>query len=133
MFVWHCCVFSAGVEGRSSWGAAVQWFGDLVTMRDWGELWLNEGFATYFENVGASIARPNFAYFETFFSDFGTSAMATDALPKSTHPLATTSGESCRLTDFAHQLCVTRFDQQLWCRLDSTSLHLREPSWNLTS
>ncbi|TMQ11914.1 MAG: peptidase M1 [Deltaproteobacteria bacterium] len=28
---------------------AHQWFGDLVTCRDWGEGWLNEGFATYAE------------------------------------------------------------------------------------
>jgi aminopeptidase N len=30
---------------------AHQWWGDLVTMRDWSETWLNEGFATYFEYV----------------------------------------------------------------------------------
>ncbi|MGE0547264.1 MAG: M1 family aminopeptidase [Kofleriaceae bacterium] len=30
---------------------AHQWFGDLVTCRDWGEGWLNEGFATYCEYV----------------------------------------------------------------------------------
>ncbi len=30
---------------------AHMWFGDLVTMRDWTHLWLNEGFATYCENL----------------------------------------------------------------------------------
>jgi aminopeptidase N len=31
--------------------AVHQWFGDLVTCRDWSHGWLNEGFATYFESV----------------------------------------------------------------------------------
>jgi aminopeptidase N len=30
---------------------AHQWFGDLLTCRDWSHAWLNEGFATYFECV----------------------------------------------------------------------------------
>lgn len=30
---------------------AHQWFGDLLTCRDWSHAWLNEGFATYFEAV----------------------------------------------------------------------------------
>jgi aminopeptidase N len=30
---------------------AHQWFGDLVTCRDWSELWLNEGFAVYFAHL----------------------------------------------------------------------------------
>ncbi|HTI38078.1 MAG TPA: M1 family aminopeptidase [Vicinamibacterales bacterium] len=30
---------------------AHQWWGDLVTMRDWSQTWLNEAFATYFEYV----------------------------------------------------------------------------------
>jgi aminopeptidase N len=30
---------------------AHQWFGDLMTCKDWGEIWLNESFATYFATL----------------------------------------------------------------------------------
>jgi len=36
-------------EGLQSHELAHQWFGDYVTCRDWGQIWLNESFATYFQ------------------------------------------------------------------------------------
>jgi hypothetical protein len=49
---------------------AHQWFGDLVTLDDWTELWLNEGFATYFEVVAADAYRPSWGYFDGFLETF---------------------------------------------------------------
>jgi aminopeptidase N len=40
-----------GADTVVSHELAHQWFGDLVTCKDWGNLWLNEGFADFFERV----------------------------------------------------------------------------------
>jgi aminopeptidase N len=36
-------------DGLQAHELAHQWFGDYVTTRDWGQIWLNESFATYFD------------------------------------------------------------------------------------
>ena len=36
-------------DGLVAHELAHQWFGDLLTCKDWSHLWLNEGFASYFD------------------------------------------------------------------------------------
>jgi len=40
-----------GADEVTSHELAHQWFGDLITCKDWANLWLNEGFADYFQRV----------------------------------------------------------------------------------
>ncbi len=41
--------FEGDGDGLVAHELAHQWFGDLITCKDWSHLWLNEGFASYFD------------------------------------------------------------------------------------
>ncbi|NXI24632.1 AMPN Aminopeptidase, partial [Sterrhoptilus dennistouni] len=66
---------------------AHQWFGNLVTLRWWNDLWLNEGFASYVEYLGADSAEPLWNIKDLMVLNELHAVMATDALATS-HPLS---------------------------------------------
>ncbi|XP_077598341.1 aminopeptidase Ey-like [Stigmatopora nigra] len=66
---------------------AHMWFGNLVTPRWWNDLWLNEGFASYVEYLGADKAEPDWNVKDLIVLNDMHRVFAIDALTTS-HPLS---------------------------------------------
>ncbi len=65
---------------------AHQWFGDLVTMNWWDDLWLNEGFASWMENKSSRDLNPTWKPAATAVLTDRENAFALDATA-ATHPI----------------------------------------------
>jgi len=68
---------------------AHQWFGNLVTMKWWNDLWLNESFATFMATKFVDKFYPEWNLWDQFIEDAMNTAMGLDAL-KTTHPIDVT-------------------------------------------
>ncbi len=65
---------------------AHMWFGDLVTMKWWDDLWLNESFAAFMEHKMLSRARPEWDVWRDFLTFENFPSMNADSL-SATHPI----------------------------------------------
>uniref|UniRef100_UPI0037E760AF glutamyl aminopeptidase n=1 Tax=Semicossyphus pulcher TaxID=241346 RepID=UPI0037E760AF len=63
-----------------------QWFGNIVTMDWWDDLWLNEGFASFFEYIGVERAEPTWGMRDIMIISDVLPVMVDDALVSS-HPI----------------------------------------------
>ncbi|NXT55172.1 AMPE aminopeptidase, partial [Pluvianellus socialis] len=74
-----------------------QWFGNIVTMDWWDDLWLNEGFASYFEFLGVNVAEPDWDMLDQVLIDDVLPVMKDDSL-LSSHPIVVNVSSPAEIT-----------------------------------
>ncbi|XP_055901791.1 uncharacterized protein LOC129938333 [Eupeodes corollae] len=86
---------------------AHMWFGNLVTMKWWNDLWLNEGFASYIEYKGVNSVHPNWKMLDQFLTDDLHGVLKLDATLAS-HPIVQTVESPNQITELFDSITYSK-------------------------
>jgi len=86
---------------------AHQWFGDLVTMDWWDDLWLNEGFASWMEVKAVDALFPEWGMWDLFQSDDKNEALEMDSLTE-THPIEVPVSDPAEINEIFDAISYTK-------------------------
>ncbi|XP_028894176.1 glutamyl aminopeptidase isoform X3 [Zeugodacus cucurbitae] len=86
---------------------AHMWFGNLVTMKWWNDLWLNEGFASYIEYKGVNKVHPEWAMLDQFIVSDLHNVLELDATLAS-HPIVQTVESPAQITELFDSITYSK-------------------------
>lgn len=86
---------------------AHQWFGNLVTMEWWTDLWLNEGYASFMEHLCVDNLYPQYKIWTQFLITRYTRALDLDALAN-THPIEVPIENPSEITEIFDEISYSK-------------------------
>ncbi|XP_061399840.1 glutamyl aminopeptidase-like [Musca vetustissima] len=86
---------------------AHMWFGNLVTMKWWNDLWLNEGFATHIQYKGVNHVHPNWDMLDQFIISELHGVMKLDSTLAS-HPIVLTVENPNQITELFDSITYSK-------------------------
>ncbi|XP_055351627.1 endoplasmic reticulum aminopeptidase 1-like [Paramacrobiotus metropolitanus] len=97
---------------------AHQWFGNLVTMAWWEQLWLNEGFAAFMEYLGVNFTNPELLVMQKHLVSDVQEALSLDSL-LSTHPVVAAVEDPAEIVARFDDISYKKGSSILWMLFES--------------
>ncbi|MFQ5875096.1 MAG: M1 family metallopeptidase, partial [Dehalococcoidia bacterium] len=92
---------------------AHMWFGDLVTMEWWDDLWLNESFASWIGNKAVDHLYPEWNMWTQFLSQDTNSGLELDGL-KNSHPIEARVNDPAEIQELFDAISYSKGASILW-------------------